>query len=601
MNKTIMLNNASLASNIISMLSKNLKKLQVRLTLLTLTSIIIATPAMAGWEVDFIDKFTGTSVDWNNWSAQIDANFNNEVQCYTDDDSSADKNFDVSNGTLKIIARRKQVNCVGLNNQPRNWTSGRINGKDKQEFLYGRIEARIRLHNLEGGTWPAFWMLENRINESPIKNDNDFINWPNPGAGEIDVWEWFANSPTTYITNFFNTGGGSCGNEVRYNYPNGANDVLSWHDYAIEWSENNISFYIDDTLVTSHNVSSCPQYKEPMFVLLNVAMGGNLGGSINSNLNMATMEVDYLAHCTPTNQNTANRCNEATPLAVIDDDNDGVANENDLCPNTPSGTIVNDNGCNIESENIAPEVSLSIKQNNILVSEIDIADGLVEIIANATDENTNDTLSYSWILPGEIPSPTFNDGTVSFDPASMVAGSSHSVNVTVHDNGVPVLSSSDSIEFSVKETIANIAPTVSLSIKQNNILVSEIDIADGLVEITANATDENTDDILSYSWLVPDAIPSPTFNDGTLSFDPATMVIGSSHTINVTVSDNGTPVLSSSDSIEFSVNENQVTPSIENTDNTNSSSSGGALNYLIMLMLIVVVGYRRKNLVIRKV
>ena len=421
-----------------------------RILLIFLFSLLTTT-ANAGWEVNYIDTFSGDSVNWQNWTAQIDANFNNEVQCYTDDDSSVNKNFDVSDGTLKIIARKQQVSCAGLNNQPRTWTSGRINGKDKREFLYGRIESRIRFHNLEGGTWPAFWMLENRIAESPRKNDDDFSNWPNAGAGEIDVWEWFANSPSTYITNFFNAGGGSCGNEVRFTYPNGANDVLSWHDYAIEWDEDNISFYMDDTLVTSHNVSNCPQYKEPMFVLLNVAMGGNLGGTIDSNLNKVTMEVDYLAHCTSTNQNNANRCNESTPAVYAGDDNDGIENNLDNCPNTPSGETVDENGCVVDAVNLAPEVSLSVTQNNVVVSSIDINAGLVEISANATDENTDDNLSYIWLMSGAIPLPTIDGGVVRFDPSSMSGGSSHKVDLTVNDNGNPILSASSSIQFTVNE------------------------------------------------------------------------------------------------------------------------------------------------------
>jgi len=423
-----------------------------RLFTFSLLSLLMTTPAIAGWEVNYIDTFSGNGVNWQNWTAQIDANFNNEVQCYTDDDNSVNKNFDVSDGTLKIIARKQQVNCTGLNNQTRSWTSGRINGKDKREFLYGRIESRIRFHNLEGGTWPAFWMLENRIAESPRKNDDDFSHWPNPGAGEIDVWEWFANSPDTYITNFFNTGGGACGNEVRFSYPNGASDVLDWHDYAIEWDENNISFYMDDTLVTSHDVSNCSQYKEPMFVLLNVAMGGNLGGAIDSSLNKVTMEVDYLAHCSATNQNNAVRCNENTPSVYADDDNDGVENNSDNCPNTQAGESVDENGCAVEVANIAPAVSLSITQNNMNVSSIDITDGMVEIIASGTDENTEDILSYVWVITGAIPSPTIDGGVIRFDPSSMVEGLSHKINVTVNDNGAPTLSVSESIQFSVKET-----------------------------------------------------------------------------------------------------------------------------------------------------
>ena len=177
---------------------------------LVLTLLVFANftnSSLAGWESQWIDRFDGTGVDWSNWTAQVQANFNNEVQCYTDDDTSANKNYDVSNGTLKIIARRQTIPmpCLGLGGALRTWTSGRLNSKDKQEILYGRIESRIRFLNLEGGTWPAFWMLENRIFEHPIANDNDFISWPNPGAGEIDVWEWFANNPVSYITNFFNT------------------------------------------------------------------------------------------------------------------------------------------------------------------------------------------------------------------------------------------------------------------------------------------------------------------------------------------------------------------------------------------------------------
>lgn len=199
----------------------------------------LSLPVWAGWERQWIDTFDGDSVDWTNWTAQVEANYNNEVQCYTADETSANKNYDVSDGTLKIIARKQSVECAGLGGQNKTWTSGRLNSKDKQEFLYGRIESRIRFHNLEGGTWPAFWMLENRISETPRKYDDDYEQWPNPGAGEIDVWEWFSNGPNIYIINFFNAN--NCGDRHDYVYPNGGSDVLNWHNYAMEWDANNIS------------------------------------------------------------------------------------------------------------------------------------------------------------------------------------------------------------------------------------------------------------------------------------------------------------------------------------------------------------------------
>ncbi|MGK7294757.1 MAG: glycoside hydrolase family 16 protein [Candidatus Wenzhouxiangella sp. M2_3B_020] len=271
--------------------------------------------ASAGWEVQWIDRFDGDGVNWDDWTAQTKANYNNEVQCYTDDDSSPERNYEVSDGTLKIIARRQGIDCPGLDGTFKSWTSGRINTKDKQEFLYGRIEARIRFHDLEGGTWPAFWMLENRIDEQPVKGDNDDVGWPNPGASEIDVWEWFSNEPESYIINFFNNFGFACGFEQRHPYPNGASDVLDWHVYAMEWTPDRAVFYMDDQEVASYDLRGCPVYEEPMFVLLNVAMGGNLGGEIDPELDTATMEVDYIAHCQQSQDSDASVCNESTPVA----------------------------------------------------------------------------------------------------------------------------------------------------------------------------------------------------------------------------------------------------------------------------------------------
>lgn len=383
-------------------------------------SIIIALILMpfslsvqAGWDLQWIDSFNDNQVNWQNWTAQIQANYNNEVQCYTDDESSATQNYQVSSGSLKIIARKQAINCPGLNGAAKTWTSGRLNSKDKREFLYGRVEARIKFHNLQGGTWPAFWMLENRIAEHPKKNDDDFSQWPQPGAGEIDVWEWFSNEPNTYITNFFNTNG--CGSEVRYTYPNGGSDVLQWHKYAMEWDENTIRFYIDETLVTSQDVSNCAQYKEPMFVLLNVAMGGNLGGSIDNSLQKATMEVDYVAHCMPTADNNSQFCDESLTADIDpDDDQDGVNNSIDLCPATPIGATVDSDGC--ITDNQTP-IAVATGPSAVIY-----AGNNVQLSATDSSDVDGDPLSYLWsqtsgpkvVLSNEkSATPTFIAPTVS--------------------------------------------------------------------------------------------------------------------------------------------------------------------------------------------
>jgi beta-glucanase (GH16 family) len=345
--------------------SKNYLKSVVGILILNISYIPLS---FAGWEVTWIERFDGNSVNRNNWTPQIQANYNNEVQCYTDDDSSAQQNYKASDGTLKIIARRQDNSCSGLGGENKSWTSGRLNSKDKAEFLYGRIEARVRFSELKGGTWPAFWMLENRISENPIKGDNDTINWPNPGAGEIDVWEWFSNDGDSYITNFFNVG--NCGSDVRVSYPGGAPDVQSFHTYAIEWTADNIKFFFNDDMVVEQDLSNCAQYEEPMFILLNVAMGGNLGGAIDPQLNTATMEVEYVAHCVQSDLNEFQQCNENTPL-IIDEDNDGVKTDLDQCPNTSKDTIVDQNGCRLvtEPQTVAPDPQILAQQVISLFSD----------------------------------------------------------------------------------------------------------------------------------------------------------------------------------------------------------------------------------------
>lgn len=529
-------------------------------------------PANAGWQVQWMDDFTGTGVNWDKWTAQIQANYNNEIQCYTDDDSSENRNYEVSNGTLKIIARRQNTACVGLGGQQKSWTSGRLNSKDKAEFLYGRVEARIRFLNQEKGTWPAFWMLENRIAEDPKKNDNDFINWPNPGAGEIDVWEWFSNRPDSYITNFFNTSG--CGAEVLYNYPGGGGDVSQWHNYAIERSATKIAFYIDDILVTQHDVTNCAQYKEPMFVLLNVAIGGSLGGNVDPSLNQATMEVDYVGYCTATESNDFAYCNEST-ITDLDDDADGVLNASDLCPETPIGASVDDIGCSsVQEVNVAPSVSLQLQQNNVSVTEVDDSGGPVSINAQVNDANEQDSFVLTW-QTAAIVEPQISDVSLVFDPLNLSAGS-YTVSVEVRDDGNPSLASNASITFDI---IANQAPTARISRGTGTTYEGDT------VALSASGSTDPEQDTLSYVWTQT-AGPVVTLlnaNSANVSFVVPQLSADREATFSVEVSDGQARNYAT---VTVLLKRAQV------TEMPTQQSSGGSMGLSLLFVLLVYVALK---------
>lgn len=596
---------------------------------------------MAGWEVTWIDKFEGDRVDFNKWTAQTQANYNNEVQCYTDDDLTATRNYEVSDGTLKIIARKGEVQCEGLGNQNRPWTSGRLNSKDKGEFLYGRVEARIRFLELKGGTWPAFWMLENRISEQPVKGDNDNISWPNPGAGEIDVWEWYGNNGDRYITNFFNTG--NCGAERRIDYSGGAPDVMEWNTYAIEWDADNIKFFMNDQVVAEHDLSNCSQYEEPMFVLINVAMGGNLGGAIDSTLDQAQMEVDYVAHCESTESNDWTSCNESTPT-IVDDDNDGVSNRNDQCPNTPADSSVNAVGCEVVTEPSAAAPSPELPAEKVIslfsdeytnistinynpdwgqatqVQQISIEGNTtlqyINLNYQGTDFEQNmqnvsemdflhvdywthnaNNLDIYVISPGPLENAFSIDVEQQSWQSVKIPLSAYTVpdlervfQLKITGNGTVYL---DNIYFSREaEQEQNVAADVSLSAAQSSTNTTSIATDQGAVDVTAAITDVNSADTHTIEWSV-EGISDYSANGNMLSFDPVGLTV-SQVTITATVTDNGTPPLTSTESIVLAVVQ-PAPPPVTAPQPEPDASSGGTASLIGLLGLLGLAFIRQQK------
>ena len=175
---------------------------------------------------------------------------NNELQYYTDRAS----NIKVENGMLHITARSEQY-------MGKSYTSARILTKGKFETKYGRVEARIKLPRGKG-IWPAFWMLG---------TDSNTVHGPGY------------------------SGGASIGK--TYTLPNSRFDT-DFHVFGIEWDENYINFYVDDKLynqITPNDVPGEWVFNQPFYIILNVAVGGNLPGSPDSQTPFPqTMLVDYI-------------------------------------------------------------------------------------------------------------------------------------------------------------------------------------------------------------------------------------------------------------------------------------------------------------------
>ena len=194
---------------------------------------------------------------------------NQEVQFYT----SRTDNAIVSNGTLKIIARKENFSGSA-------YTSARLLTKDKFSFKYGKIEVRAKMP-VGAGTWPAAWMLGANINT---------VNWPN--CGEIDIVE-HKGSDVNKIYGTLHFPGNFGGNAV------GATRIITgatteFHVYSCEWTALSIKFFVDGTQYFSFANNNTLPFNQNFFVLLNLAMGGTFGGPVDAGLTSATYEVDYV-------------------------------------------------------------------------------------------------------------------------------------------------------------------------------------------------------------------------------------------------------------------------------------------------------------------
>ena len=68
---------------------------------------------------------------------------------------------------------------------------------------------------------------------------------------------------------------------------------VSKYDSLI-WNQNEISILFNDQVFFIKQIDNSMPYRFPQYILFNIAMGGNLGGTIPANFSQATMEVDYI-------------------------------------------------------------------------------------------------------------------------------------------------------------------------------------------------------------------------------------------------------------------------------------------------------------------
>ncbi|KAK0708511.1 glycoside hydrolase family 16 protein [Lasiosphaeris hirsuta] len=254
-----------------------------------------------GFKTLWSDTFAGNAGDLPNgnlWQIVTGLKVNNEAQDYT----NSNQNLQISGGgTVQFVPRKSASG---------RWTSGRIESKATFTPQAGKVtvmEATIRFgdhpQGNKQGIWPAFWMLGDAIHHGT----------PWPQCGELDIMETINGSPTGYGTvHCGSPNGGPCNEPVGRPTTVGLSDN-GWHRWTIKidrtnagnWRAETIQWLLDGRVY--YTLSGADIGEEgiwgtlahsPLFLILNVAVGGNWPGQPNgatADSWGSMMEVEYVA------------------------------------------------------------------------------------------------------------------------------------------------------------------------------------------------------------------------------------------------------------------------------------------------------------------
>jgi beta-glucanase (GH16 family) len=246
-----------------------------------------------GYQLVWSDEFNKDgAVNPDNWKFEKGFVRNQEFQWYQADNAWCEK------GLLIIEARREQKQNPNYQEGTTDWrkknaninyTSSSINTSGKHSWQYGRFVMRGRIQ-IDAGLWPAWWTLG-------VKG-----RWPS--NGEIDIMEYYRNRVMANVAT-----GTDQPNKAKWFTKIRPADSLggkAWaskfHTWRMDWDEKEISLYLDDVLMNNvalaelvnEDGTNINPFKQPHYMLLNLAIGGMQGGDPANTKFPNRFEVDYV-------------------------------------------------------------------------------------------------------------------------------------------------------------------------------------------------------------------------------------------------------------------------------------------------------------------
>ena len=227
--------------------------------------------------------------DPKHWTYETGFIRNNELQWYQPENAFC------KDGMLVIEARRERKANPNYEAASQDWTKSRAEAvytsaslvtRGTTNWKYGRFEMRGRFDG-HAGLWPEFWMLSDR-------------EWP--WTGEIDILESWQGMLNANVIWAGKTPGYSRASSKRRPIASfGDPDWTSkFHTWRMDWDENRIAIFVDDMLLNEVDLSKAVNgdgtngFRDPHYMLLNLAVGGTAGGDPSATQFPARFEVDWV-------------------------------------------------------------------------------------------------------------------------------------------------------------------------------------------------------------------------------------------------------------------------------------------------------------------
>jgi len=270
---------------------------QIPLFLIVLCQTVTAASSISladtsGYRLVWSDEFNyNGKPDTTSWNYEYGFVRNNELQWYQPENAFCE------HGLLVIEARKEHKPNPRFDSLNDNWrksrehieyTSSCLLTRGKQSWLYGRFEMRARI-GISPGMWPAWWTLG--------------IKQPWPANGEIDIMEYYrgkllaniaclgVDKKAHWFSNTLSTD--SLGAEAW---------AARFHVWRMDWTSEFIALFCDDQLLNKVSLDSLVNrdgtglnpFRQPHYMLINLAIGGDNGGDPSGTKFPQRLEVDYV-------------------------------------------------------------------------------------------------------------------------------------------------------------------------------------------------------------------------------------------------------------------------------------------------------------------